>query len=409
MAVPFSPRQYFKNIQTPQLITQLYATHGVTAVFEISETTPRSVVVDMLYDYYKSLDGSIKYDIERELALVHSLSTKFSPALFRSALQSAGKPHEVTEVECKTIHDFTLYYYLTQREVFDEVLYYHDFYTGRRYFRYEAKRVDLSEGAKSLPELTKEFERIANKHDRVTSCDVTHRVLDGRLYIHASFEGSAKVTPVLDKETSIIDRTRTSRSLEQIHIVYIPEDEEVMIAYTGGKAEKLILLDTFLRLVCGSEYQGKVESYDLKHFSKQNFTFPNASHGFALLSWKIKSLKFSFGAEKIKKRIHMALPSAQQEVGMAPLYAMLRELGLESRFSSFTIDQVALSFTFVNEEKPESSVNLRFTITPNKISLNPLFPYDRRARLFVRQVGVDLGFVEDTSKTEKEEKIEFAG
>ena len=142
MAQSFSPKNYFKKIYSHEVLTEYYKRHEITAIFEIVESTPRKNVVGMFMDFYNSLSIEQKFEIEKELALVNSISTKYSPALFSSLLKEK-KIAEEKQIECTSDHDGALYHYMFNREVFDEVLFFHDFYSSRGYMLYEAKEVPL--------------------------------------------------------------------------------------------------------------------------------------------------------------------------------------------------------------------------------------------------------------------------
>jgi hypothetical protein len=399
MAKSFSVKNYFKKIHTYELLADLYEKHQIVAILGITETTSRKNAVDSMMDFYKSIEPSQKIDIEKELALIGTLSTKYSVALFIALLKQKKLPYEETQIECKTDEDKVLYYYLYHKDIFDEVLFFHDFYTSRGYMLYEAKEVDMIAAEFAITELTKEFKRIANKDDRTTECDVTAKSLDGLLYVHATFEGSAELSPKRDATTGEIDRTRTVRKQEEVQIVYLPKDKEVLISYTGSKHEKLIFLDTFLRVVCTSSYQDKVESFDLTTFKKQDFDFSKTNKGVPLLTWKIKAITLSFGSgEKTKKKMRLSLPSTVQENGLNPLFSTLDELELTTKLQGYTIENIALSFSFIDTRKPEKSVNVSCSLSLTKSSLCPLFPYDRYARTLLKHSGIDGGFVESAKK-----------
>lgn len=399
MAKTFSVKNYFKKIHTYELLTDLYEKHSIVAILGITETTSRKNAVDIMMDFYKSLATSQKIDIEKELALINTLSTKYSVTLFISLLKQKKLPYEETEIECKTDQDKVLYYYIYNKDIFDEVMYFHDFYTSRGYMLYEAKEVDLPTAEFTITELTKEFKRIANKDDRATECDVTAKSLDGLLYIHATFEGASQISPSRDKITGEIDRTRTVRKQEEVKIVYFPLDKEILISYTGNKHEKIIFLDTFLRIVCNCGYEDKVESFDLIKFKSQDFDFSITNKNTPLLTWKIKAITLAFGhSEKTKKKMRLSLPSSVQENGLNPLFSTLEELGLTSQLQQYTIENVALSFSFIDKTKPEKSVNVSCSISTSKTSLCPLFTYDRYTRTLLKQSGIDGGFIENVKK-----------
>lgn len=399
MSKAFSAKNYFKKIHSYELLADFYEQYQIIAILGIIDTTSRKNAVDIMMDFYKSIEPAKKIDIEKDLALINILSTKYSVALFISLLKQKKLPFEETLTECKTDQDKVLYYYLNNKDIFDEVMFFHDFYVSRGYMLYEAKEVDLVTAEFAITELAKEFKRIANKDDRATECDVTAKSLDGLLYLHATFEGGTELSPARDKITGELDRTRTIRKQEEVKIVYLPNDKEVLISYTGNKHEKLIFLDTFLRVVCGCGFEDKVESFDLTAFKNQDFDFSKTNKGTPLLTWKIKAITLSFGSgEKTKKKMRLSLPSTVQENGLHPLFSTLEELGLTSKIAGYGIENIALSFSFIDTLKPEKSVPVSCSISLTKSSLCPLFPYDRYARTLLKQSGIDMGFVEQVKK-----------
>lgn len=399
MAKAFSVKNYFKKIHSYELVADLYEKHEIVAILGITENTDRKNAVDIMMDFYKSVEPAKKIDIEKELALIGTLSTKYSVALFISLLKQKGIPHEETTVECKTDQDKVLYYYLYHKDIFDEVMFFHDFYVSRGYMLYEATEVDIPSAEFAITELAKEFKRIANKDDRNTECDVTAKSLDDILYIHATFEGASEISPKRDTVTGEIDRTRTVKKQEEVKIVYLPKDKEVLISYTGSRYEKLIFLDTFLRIVCKSGFEDKVETFDLSIFKNQEFDFSKTNNGVPLLTWKIKAITLAFGtSEKAKKKMRLSLPSTAQERGLNPLFTTLEELELTSKFPGYIIENVALSFAFTDKNKADKSVNVSCSLSLSRSSLCPLFPYDRYARALLKLSGVDGGFVENVKK-----------
>ena len=254
----FSTKTYFKKIYSPALLTEFYKRHDIVAVFEITEQTTRKNVVSIITEFYNSLDPGHKIDIEKELALMSSISTKYAPALFISLLTRKGIPHEVTQIECISDHDKVLYYYMFHRELFDEALFFHDFYSTHGYMLYEAKEVDLIQTDLAMTELKKEFTRIIYKEETSTDCDLLYQILDGIFYMSLTYEGAQVLQAKRDAVSGEIDRTKTVRRIEVVKIVYLPSDKEILITSTTSKYEKLIFLDTFLRLVCGTDRKSVV-------------------------------------------------------------------------------------------------------------------------------------------------------
>lgn len=403
MAQAFSIKNYFKKIYAPDLLTELYKRHGITAFFEIGEQTPRKSVLAIFNDFYISLSPEQKIDIQRELALVQSVSTTHGSEIITLILNERKVANQVTTIECSCDYDKVLYYYLFHKDIFDEVLFFHNFYIKPNYMLYEAKKVDLLEANFRVTELTKEFTRLANKEERVTECLTESKSLGGLLYLTATFEGAPILTTKRDATTGEIEKTNTIKKIEEVRIVYLPEDTEILISYTGSKYEKLLFLDTFLRIICKSQYEEKIESFDLSAIKDESFDFSKTNKGTPLLTWKIKAVTFSFGSsEKMKKKIRLSLPSTKQENGLAPLMSSLEELEIKNTFKNYTIENMALSFSFIDKQKSDKSVTVQATVSLSKSSLCPLFFYHRYARTLLKQAGIERGFIE-VAKKEKED------
>jgi hypothetical protein len=403
MAKSFSTKQYFKKIHTPGLLTELYKRHDITALFEITEQTARKNVIAILNDFHASVEPEQRIDIERELALVESVSTVHGTLLFSLLLAKHRVSNDETYIECVSDHDRALYYYLFKKDIFDEALFFHRFYVQPNYMLYEAKTVALEDAELNHGELIREFTRIANKEDRVTECTTEIQSLNGLLYVNATFEGAPILSVKRNSKTGDIEKTNTTKKIEEVRIVYIPQEQEVLISYTGSKYEKLIFLDTFLRIICDSMYEEKVEVYDLSDCKQEAFDFSKTNQGVPLLTWKIKSATVSFGVDaKMRKRIRLTLPSTQQEYGLAPLFSCLRELDMTKQFGACTVENVALSFSFTDKHKSDKSVTVQATVSLTKASLCPLFFYHNYARTLLKQSGIRKGFVE-VAKKEKDD------
>lgn len=398
MAQAFTTKNYFKKIYAPDLLVELYKRHEVVALFEITEQTARKNVLEIFNDFYGSLPPEQKIDIQKELALLQSVSTLHASELFSQLIKERKAEKHETTIECISDHDRVLYYYLFHKDLFDEVVFLHTFYVKPNYMLYEAKEVDLVEANLKLTELSKEFNRLANKEDRVTDCDVDSKTLTDILYLSATFEGAPELTAARDNVTGEINTTKTTKKIETVRIVYLPKDKEILISYTGSKYEKLIFLDTFLRIVCGDGYTEKVESFDLSSFKDESFEFSKNNRGVPLLTWKIKAVTFSFGSEKQKNKVRLTLPSSQQENGLHPLFTCLDELQMKGQFKHYTIENIALAAAFTDKNKADKAVNVPITVSLIKSSLCPLFYYHRYARTLLKQSHIDNGFVEAVKK-----------
>lgn len=397
MAKAFSTKNFFKKIYSPDLLVEFYKRHDITALFELTEHSSRKDVVNTLTDFYISLSPEQKIDIEKELALIHSVSSKHTPLLLAQLLKEK-KIKDEPQIECISDHDMVLYRYMFNKEVFDEVLFLHDFYSTRGYLLYEAGVTDMTSATLSMTELQREFTRILRKEDDTKECEFTYRTLDGLLYLMVTFDGATLLETKRDPVTGELDRTRTSKKQEVLKMVYLIEDKEVLITYTGTKYEKLIFLDTFLRVVCKSGYDAKVESFGLTPFRDQTFDFRITNKGVPLLTWNIQAITLSFGNEKNKKRMKLNLKSSAQEHGLAPLTSTLEEIGIAKKLQDYIVENVSLRFSFTHAQKPDKSVQVVCSVSKNKSSLCPLFPYDRLARTLLKQAHIEQGFVELAKK-----------
>ena len=96
--------------------------------------------------------------------------------------------------------------------------------------------------------------------------------------------------------------------------------------------------------------------------------------------------------------MRLTLPSSVQENGLTPLFSTLEELELKKNFQNYSVENVALNFSFINKQNPEKSIPVSCSLSKNKSSLCPLFPYDRYARSLLKLSGIDNGFVENIKK-----------
>jgi len=265
--------------------------------------------------------------------------------------------------------------------------------------------VTLDTAEMKMSECIREFKRILDKEDRVTELSIETKILGKAFYVYGTFEGTTLLTPAKNKETGELDRKRTTRKLEEIRIVYLPEDKEVLIGYSGGKQEKLSFLDTFLRIVCGTNgYEDKEQHFDLSVFKKETFDFASLNKGNPLLNWKIKSIALSFGEDVVKKKLRISLPSTKHELTLSPLFSTVRELNIEKTLVSCTIDSVALSYSFTKIGNTEKTVKVNCTVSATKASILPLLPYDRFVRSLLKQSHIDKGF-QEKAVIKKEEAV----
>lgn len=385
MAKTFSAKQYFQKIYSPDLITEFYKNHSIVALFEVTENTPRKNAVASFVEFHQSLSPEEKITTEESLLRVSVVSSKHSPYLLNLILKERGVP-EITTIECTSEHDFVLYHFLFNKEVFEDLEFFHQFYASKGYMLYEAGKVTLKEADFAITSLEREYTRISQKENSEVRCQLVSKKLGETLYIYGTITEAVTED---DTEPTI---------LEVIKLAYLPNDEEVLISYSGKKYEKLIYLDTFLRVVCNTGYEAKELAYTLSPMQHDDFDFAKYKDGAPLMTWKIKGVTLSFGGEKVKKKMKLTLPSGMHEYGLSPLKNTLDELGLSSKWKEYSLDSVTLAFSFVHIQKQDKSVLTPCTVSLSRTSLCSLFPYDRYARTILKASGIEKGFVEAVKK-----------
>lgn len=400
----FSLKKYASKIYAYELYNELFKTYKVSAFFEISDSVPRKAAIDIVLDTFKGLDIGKRIDIEKELAYIFTFSTVHAATLYKKLIEKElGVPFE-PEIECASDADLVLYCYLRHRNLLEKVLFLHDFYMSKSYTSYEVtKSEDMAENEKSgegeisfenrFSELTKDFERLANKDDNATECKMVYEEVDNILYLSVLFEGRYESAPKINKESGELDRTHSIRKVERIFICWVKGEERVLIRGTVGRNALINFLDSFLRIICDAVYEGKTESFDLDPFKNLSFDFTSFNKGTPLLRWKIKGIALSFANGK--KKLRLALPSEVHASALAPLGETLNDLGMISKYDSFAIDSVTLIFTFSDKAHEGKSISVSTTLSPKKNGLCPLFTEHNYVRRLFTLSGVDRGFVSE--------------
>jgi hypothetical protein len=100
MASVFSTKNYFKKLYSPLVLAEFYKKHNITAIFEVTESTPRKTIIGLFNDFHASLSPEEKITTEEEMALVSSVSSPYATYLLTTILKernlSPVTPHTLT-------------------------------------------------------------------------------------------------------------------------------------------------------------------------------------------------------------------------------------------------------------------------------------------------------------------------
>lgn len=390
MAQSFSLKKYLSKINAHPLIAELVGNHGEQAFFEINGETPRKLAIQLMEDAIKALETEKRLEVQKELSYVSSITNAYTATLGKKLFkEGTGKDFE-PEVECVTDADTVLYFYLRHEDIANKLAFLHPFYASKSYIAYEAKKIDETEAETKLTELSREFTRIANNGAFATEQEMEHLFLEGILYIESKFQGAYDIESKLDAATGEINRKHAVRKIETVRIAYIPEEEVVLLAGNISKAQKMVFLDTFLRVVTSGGYEEKTECYDLVPLKNLSLDFTHHNKGTPFIKAHVKSVTISYADGK--KKLRLTLPSTREHSGMQALEETLGELGLTNQFGTFTIMNMVFGFMFQNKEKQDKAVNVNCSISANKSSLCPLFEYERYTKSILKNAGIYEGW-----------------
>lgn len=407
MAQSFSLKKYFSKIFAHQLISELANNHDAQLFFEINDQTPRKLAVQLMEDSIKSLDTEKRLEILKDLSYISSITSAHTASLGKKLFkEETGKDFE-PEIECNNDYDVVLYLYLRHNDIAEKLAFLFPFYSSKSYISYEAnisvapKSQTHADGTQTnaeiktlieskLTELSREFTRIANKDDNATEQEMEHLFLNDILYLESKFQGSYDIQDKIDNKTGEIDKKHVIRKIENVRIAYIPNEEIVLLAGNVSKQQKMIFLDTFLRIICNGGYEEKVESYNMDPLKNLSFDFVQYNKGTPFIKASIKSVTLSYAEGK--KKLRIALPASVEYSGMQALKETLDELGLAERFNSFDVVNMTFGFMFQNKEKQDKSVNVSCSISPNRATLCPLFEYERYTKSILKNAGIYEGW-----------------
>ena len=390
MAQSFSTKKYFSKIFSHTLVSELIANHGAQAFFEINDQTPRKLAVQLMEDSIKSLETVTRLEVLKDLSYISSITSPHTASLGKKLFKEEVGTDFEPEIECTSDHDVVLYLFLRHETIADKLAFLFPFYASKSYISYEAKNIGKVESETKLTELSREFTRLANKDDNATEQEMEHLYLENILYIESKFQGSYDVESKLDATTGEITRKHVTRKIEKVRIAYLPEEEMILIAGNVSKPQKMIFMDTFLRIVCASGYEEKVEQFDFTPLKNLMLDFTQYNKGTPFIKASISSVTISYAESK--KKLRLMLPGTREHSGMQALSETLTELGLESRWSSFDIVNMSFKFMFQNKEKQDKAVNVTCSISAVKASLCPLFEYERYTKQILKNAGVYKGF-----------------
>ncbi|MEI6810592.1 MAG: hypothetical protein WCK60_00920 [Candidatus Nomurabacteria bacterium] len=420
MAQSFSIKKYLSKISAHQLIEKIATKHGVQLMFEINDQTPRKLAVSLMEDSIKALDPEVRLEIIKEFSYISSITSSHTASLGKKLYKEQTGASFEPEIKCNSDSDTVLYLYLQHKDIGDKIAFLYPFYSSKSYLSYEAnisvppksqtdaeltqtdaekiqtntKNSNNSE-LKMLIEskltgLSREFTRLANKEDNATEQEMEYLFLDDILYLESKFQGSYDVQSKIDNETGEINNKHVVRKIESVRIAYIPNEEVMLIAGNVSKQQKLIFMDTFLRVVCDGGYEEKIESYDLTLFKKLTFDFGQYNKEKMFIKAVVKSITLSYAEGK--KKLRLTLPGTNEHMNLSALKETLDDLNLIDLYSTFEIVNIGIGFIFHNKEKEDRSVNINCSLSSGRASLCPLFEYERYAKSILKNAGVYEGW-----------------
>lgn len=346
--------------------------------------------MQLMEDSIKSLDTEKRLEITKDLSYISSITSAHTAVLGKKLFKAnSGKEFE-PEVECKSDADIMLYLFLRHEEIADKLAFLFPFYASKSYLSYEAKQVTQIEVESKLTELSREFTRIANKDDNATEQELEHLFLDDIFYIESKFQGAYNIENKIDTKTGEIDKKHAVRKIETVRIAYLPKEEVVLVAGNVSKQQKMIFMDTFLRIICNEGYEGKVESFDMSPLQNLSLDFVQYNKGTPFIKAVVKSVTLSYADGK--KKLRIALPTSREHNSLQALEETLDELGLKERFPSFTIVNMSFGFMFQNKDKQDKSVNVNASLSPTRATLCPLFEYERYTKSILKNAEIYEGW-----------------
>jgi hypothetical protein len=390
MASSFSSKKYFSKLFAHELISELARKHGGQIFFEINDQTPRKLAIQLLEDSIKTLDTPVRLEVLKDLSFAASITGTHTASLGRKLFKEETKKEFEPEIECTSDTDLILYLCLRHEEIADKLAFLSPFYASKSYISYEAPNVSKEIAETTLTELSREFTRLANKDDNATEQEMEHLFLDGVLYIESKFQGAYDIAHKVDAKTGGIDRKAVSRKIETVRLAYLPNEEIVLVTGNVSRQQKMFFLDTFLRVVTSSGYEGKIESFDLLPLKDLSLDFTQFNKGSPFIKATIKSATLSYADGK--KKLRLTLPADREHTGSQGLKETIEELGLNKKFESFDIVNMTFGFMFQNREKQDKSVNVHVSISPNRMSLCSLFEYERYAKAILKNAKIYEGW-----------------
>lgn len=388
MSQSFSTKKYLSKLFAHQLIGDLIAKHGDQVFFDINDQTPRKLAIQLMEDSIKSLDTEKRLNVLKELSFVSSITSSHTASLGKKLFkQETGKDFE-PEIECTSDTDIMLYLFLRHESITDKLAFLHPFYASKSYISYEAKTVEEDEIKTKLTELSRECTRLANKDDNATEQHMEHLLVDKVLYVTSTFHEGYNIENKLNEEGT--DRKHVARKLQTVRIAYLPEESVVLVAGNISKPQKMLFLDTFLRIVTGGGYEEKMENYDLTPLKNLSFDFVPYNKGTPFIKASVKSITLSYADGK--KKLRIALPSSREHSNLQGLQEILTELGLLERFPSFDIANISIGFIFQNKDKQDKVVNVTCSLAKHRSNLCPLFEYERYTKSILKHAGIYEGF-----------------
>ena len=394
MAKGFVPTSYFKKIGTTKLLSEYYASKNILGFEPLAESIPKKEQLEIMTDFYKNIDPSIKIELDKEFTKISKLSTKSSASILARIATENKIKMDLAEYVGANASDKILYYATHHNELLSEAVFLSAFHEIRGYKTYPVPEKEINEIESKIISLKNEFERVVRKETRGRFSFIEHKTFDKRFYLLVSFEDYPMLIPCVNFKDDQLDLENIARPIKNIFIIYHPDTKELDIKYTGGKKERDLFLETVLRMLFDTQLDTKVQKYDVSGFSNKTMNLVTNTAVGDLLSWRMQGLGLIFPDTKQKLRLSAPKGRGASD-GIEDMWNVVDSLNLTSKMNSAQIGSVSLSFRFADPTNDSGVITVNCSVNETNCSLGNLTSFERQAKKILKESNIDLGFVEE--------------